>query len=128
MLLDAVGLDFNMAHSGELAAYAIALQRQVGIDVERVRADLNIESLVDRYFTPFEARAIRRGAEDRRLTFFRIGFVRKPSSRRLATRYASRFDRSTSHAAPQPPGGLHSRPSWAIPDWRIMDVPAGPAC
>ena len=86
MLLDAVGLDFNMAHSGELAAYAIALQRQVGIDVERVRADLNIESLVDRYFTPFEAQAIRRVRRPT-TTFFRIGFVRKPSSRRLATRY-----------------------------------------
>jgi 4'-phosphopantetheinyl transferase len=128
MLLDAVGLDFNMAHSGELAAYAIALQRQVGIDVERVRADLNIESLVDRYFTPFEAQAIRRGAEDPTTTFFSY-WVRKEAVLK-ATGHALRFPlRSVDVARGASTSGevFTHVPSWAIPDWRIMDVPAGPA-
>ena len=128
MLLDAVGLDFNMAHSGEFAAYVIALQRQVGIDVERVRADLNIESLVDRYFTPLEAQLVRQGAEDPTTTFFSY-WVRKEAVLK-ATGYALRFPlRSVDVARGASTSGevFTHVPSWAISDWRIMDVPAGPA-
>jgi 4'-phosphopantetheinyl transferase len=128
MLFDAGGLDFNMAHSGELVAYAIARQRQVGIDVERVRADLSIEPLVDRHFTPFEAHAIRRGAGDPTTTFFSY-WVRKEAVLK-ATGYALRFPLRFVEVArgASPSGEIFIRvPSWAVPDWQIRDVPAGPA-
>lgn len=49
-----VNLRFNLAHSDELALLAIALGREVGIDVERVRTDLDVEPLAARYFSPRE--------------------------------------------------------------------------
>jgi 4'-phosphopantetheinyl transferase len=46
---------FNLAHSHEVAVYAIARRREVGIDVERIRSDIAIESIAERYFSQIEA-------------------------------------------------------------------------
>ena len=38
-------LRFNLSHSGEFAVFAVARDREVGVDVERVRADADLEVL-----------------------------------------------------------------------------------
>jgi 4'-phosphopantetheinyl transferase len=47
------GLRFNVAHSDGLVLYAVARDREVGVDVERVRP-LNWRELAERYFAPNE--------------------------------------------------------------------------
>ena len=51
-------LRFNVSHSGALWACAVALDREVGLDVEEVREDRDVERLAGRYFAPAEAGAI----------------------------------------------------------------------
>jgi 4'-phosphopantetheinyl transferase len=51
-------LRFNVSHSGGLWACAVALHREVGLDVEEVRPERSIESITRRYFAPAEAEAL----------------------------------------------------------------------
>lgn len=47
-------LRFNLSHSANLALFAIARGREVGVDLERVRELPNAEALAARYFAPEE--------------------------------------------------------------------------
>ncbi len=47
-------LQFNMAHSADLALYAFHFDRQVGIDVEYMRKDVEYMQLARFYFSPRE--------------------------------------------------------------------------
>ncbi len=47
-------LEFNLSHSGEYALIAVTRGRKVGVDVEQIRADVEIENLAQRNFSPRE--------------------------------------------------------------------------
>jgi len=49
-------LRFNLSHSHELALVAVALDREVGVDIERLRPLPRFAALADRFFPPSEAR------------------------------------------------------------------------
>jgi 4'-phosphopantetheinyl transferase len=49
---------FSMSHSGDLGLYAVALETEVGIDVERVSERADAVSLALRFFPPEEAAAV----------------------------------------------------------------------
>ncbi len=51
-------LQFNVAHSQGLALYAVALDRPVGVDLEQVRAIVDLHALTRRFFAPDEHAAI----------------------------------------------------------------------
>lgn len=53
-------LDFNLAHSGDVALIAVARGRAVGIDVERLRRGVPYDRLARRFFAPREAEDLRR--------------------------------------------------------------------
>jgi 4'-phosphopantetheinyl transferase len=52
------GLQFNLSHSGNQALYAVALRREVGIDIEQFRPDRDHEKLARRFFSPGEVAAM----------------------------------------------------------------------
>jgi 4'-phosphopantetheinyl transferase len=52
-------LRFNLSHSGEIALCAVALGREVGVDVEQVRADMATDALAERVFSSRELAALR---------------------------------------------------------------------
>jgi 4'-phosphopantetheinyl transferase len=63
---------FNISHSGEMALLGIALSREVGVDIEAVRQNVEIESLAERFFSPHERETIRALPEqDKIAAFFR---------------------------------------------------------
>lgn len=65
-------LQFNLAHSEDLALIAVTLDRPVGIDVEAIRSIENLEALTERFFTSNEYEAICRAQiEARSGLFFR---------------------------------------------------------
>lgn len=70
-------LEFNLSHSRELALIAVGKGRQLGIDVEYIRAELNGEEIAERYFSPLEAALLRSLPQDVRLTAFFAGWTRK---------------------------------------------------
>jgi 4'-phosphopantetheinyl transferase len=53
------GLTFNLSHAHGLALYAIAHHRQVGIDLEYIRALSDIEQIAERFFSNREQAAFR---------------------------------------------------------------------
>lgn len=53
-LLKGQELEFNLSHSGDMALIVISLERKVGIDVERIRSDIELESMAKRFFSPNE--------------------------------------------------------------------------
>ncbi len=72
MLLDH-SLQFNLAHSGGLALLAITGRHKVGVDVEQMRATIEIDSIADRYFAPEEQTLLRSlPGENRLASFFQV--------------------------------------------------------
>jgi 4'-phosphopantetheinyl transferase len=58
LALDPAPLQFNLAHSQDLALYAITRDRPVGIDVEQIRPMDRLQELAERFFAPSEAAAL----------------------------------------------------------------------
>jgi phosphopantetheinyl transferase len=50
-------LQFNLSHSGGLILIAIAMGRAVGVDVERIRTDLDPDQIAARFFQPTNAKS-----------------------------------------------------------------------
>jgi 4'-phosphopantetheinyl transferase len=65
-------LRFNLSHSGDYCLCAVALGREVGIDVEQVRPDIACLDLAERFFTKREYDDLQQGPEENRhARFFR---------------------------------------------------------
>jgi 4'-phosphopantetheinyl transferase len=64
-------LRFNLSHSGDLALYAFAYEREVGVDVEQMRANVECAELATHYFSPRECASLRAlPAEQQEEAFF----------------------------------------------------------
>ncbi|HEU5348398.1 MAG TPA: 4'-phosphopantetheinyl transferase superfamily protein [Ktedonobacterales bacterium] len=70
-------LEFNLSHSHELALIAVGKGRQLGIDVEHIRAELNGEEIAERFFSPLEAALLRSLPQGVRLAAFFAVWTRK---------------------------------------------------
>ena len=53
------GLCFNLSHSHRIALYAITRDREIGIDIEYFRPNVETEKLAERFFSPREAAVLR---------------------------------------------------------------------
>lgn len=51
-------LRFNLSHSGEIAVFAFALGRNLGVDVELIRQDIDVEEIPKRFFSTAEQKAL----------------------------------------------------------------------
>jgi len=47
-------IEFNLSHSGDFALIAVTRESKVGVDVERLRSDMELESIARRFFSPNE--------------------------------------------------------------------------
>jgi 4'-phosphopantetheinyl transferase len=68
---------FNVAHSGDLAAYAFTLDREVGIDVEAIRSDRAVDQIAERFFSTHEVAELRGVAQELRAEAFFQAWTRK---------------------------------------------------
>jgi 4'-phosphopantetheinyl transferase len=71
------GLQFSVSHSSDLALYAVARARQVGIDVERIRLVPEARVLVEGYFSSAEQVAFRALPREEQLLAFFSCWTRK---------------------------------------------------
>jgi 4'-phosphopantetheinyl transferase len=51
-------LFFNLSHSADLALYAFGIGRDIGVDVEEMRADRTTDEIARRFFSPSEVEAL----------------------------------------------------------------------
>ncbi|MCC6862392.1 MAG: 4'-phosphopantetheinyl transferase superfamily protein [Bryobacterales bacterium] len=68
---------FNLSHSSEVALVALAVDREVGVDVERMRPEITAERIAERFFSPHEVEALRALPEERRFEAFFHCWTRK---------------------------------------------------
>ncbi len=67
------GVRFNVSHSGDRAVLAVTSAREVGVDIEQIRGNVECEQLAERFFSPGERQWIRELTEDQKLiAFFRL--------------------------------------------------------
>ena len=123
------GIRFNLSHSRGVALCAVASGRQVGIDVEQVRAELAIVEIAERFFSPREvATLLLLPAQEQRPAFFRC-WTRKEAYIKARGEGLSipldQFDVSLSPG--EPAALLDARPdSSECSRWSLQDLDAAP--
>jgi len=70
-------IQFNMTHTSHMALIAVTRQREIGIDIERIRQNLAWEKLARRYFSAREQEAFCAQPPDTRLRAFFVCWTRK---------------------------------------------------
>lgn len=75
--LDGHKLEFNLSHSGEYALVAITQRRKVGVDIERIRSDMEIENIASRYFSQREVSELFALPSEQRIAGFFNCWTRK---------------------------------------------------
>lgn len=70
-------LRFNLAHSGDLALFAFALDHEVGVDIEHRRVPRRTDAIARRFFAEEEVKALEALPADQRVTAFYEGWCRK---------------------------------------------------
>jgi 4'-phosphopantetheinyl transferase len=70
-------LQFNVSHSGDLILIAITVGRAVGVDVERIRTDLDPDSIAARFFSANECKILASLAGPVRYQAFFVCWTRK---------------------------------------------------
>jgi 4'-phosphopantetheinyl transferase len=73
----AEGLEFNVSHAGERAVFAIAFDRPVGVDIEQVRGDLDIQRMARIAFSERERERLGRLDAGSRAAAFLAAWTRK---------------------------------------------------
>ena len=69
---DGDAIRFSVSHSHGVALYAVTRGREVGIDLERIRSDLAVAEIAERFFSRREVAMLRTlSTEEQREAFFR---------------------------------------------------------
>ncbi len=108
---------FNVSHSSELAVIAVCRSRELGVDVEQVRAIGEAERIVESFFSANELAEFGRiGPEKKAMAFLR-GWTRKEAILKgLGVGIAGLADR---HETGFGTGEVTARFSPALPNWRV---------
>lgn len=65
------GLHFNLSHSQDLAIYALCSENEIGIDLEFINSQCDVDSIAERYFLPSEQQVISKLCDrDKYLAFY----------------------------------------------------------
>lgn len=72
-------ISFNVSHSGNLALLAFTRSRDVGVDVEQVRTDIDTKAIAARFFSTAEQESLAALPEGQRKPAFFLCWTRKES-------------------------------------------------
>ncbi len=127
-LAQATGLEFNLAHTADLALCAVTLGRAVGVDVEEVRRLDNAERIIGRFFSEVERAEFLARPESERLEAFYRGWSRKEAFlKATGTGLATQLDSFDVSLGPRASllrvGDDPDEPA----RWSLLDLDAGPA-
>jgi 4'-phosphopantetheinyl transferase len=126
---DGSGVNFNISHSGGIALLAFARRREVGVDVEQIRRDSDLQAIARRFFSANEQTQLARLTDDERVDAFFRCWTRKEAYIKATgdglSLPLSQFDVSLA------PGDenalLATRPETSeAARWLLREVPSGP--
>lgn len=125
---DAGGLCFNLSHSDALALVGVAIDGQLGVDVERIRPMNDAEGLVRRYFAPGEQAAWQTLPFEERLPgFFRCWTRKEAYLKARGVGLANGLDRFEVSLDAETPPRLLSSEEGPAASWRLGNIPVGEA-
>jgi 4'-phosphopantetheinyl transferase len=118
---------FNVSHSGEHLLLAITHGREVGVDLERHRGDVDIPGVAATVFSPVEVRQLVALSDERCLgAFFRL-WARKEAVIKAEGTGFSLSTRTFTVGFEDPPAVLSSEGPVPRPDrWWLCDLDVGP--
>jgi 4'-phosphopantetheinyl transferase len=121
-------LRFNLAHSNDLALYAVAMAKEVGVDLERINREIEYEQVAKRFFSPIERETLQTQPVELRPDSFFVVWTRKEAYVKAKGEGLSlplgSFDVSL---APEEPAELlrvRNNPQEA-PRWSLQDLNPG---
>ncbi len=120
---------FSVSHSSDLAMIAVTLDRDIGIDVEKLRTDIDYQTLARRFFSTAEYEAIQDCSEQTQLQAFFATWTRKEAIVKAHGKGIAlglkQFDVSVDPH--RPPRILATR--WEqddIPTWTLLNIDSAP--
>jgi len=123
------GITFNVSHAGEVALLAFSRRRELGVDVERVSRDLDIDAVAQRFFSLHEQRQLASvSSEDRFEAFFRCWTRKEAYIKAKGEGLALPLDQfDVSLAVRDTNALLSTRPDGSEAGrWSLREVSAGP--
>jgi 4'-phosphopantetheinyl transferase len=122
------GLRFNLSHSGDLCLVAVAVGREVGVDLELVRDDLPFREMAARFFSQRERDELFGLPEDEQLAAFYRGWTRKEAYLKgCGSGFSQPADACDVSLLPSPAALLAHRTAPGEPAaWTITDLPVPP--
>ncbi len=125
MLVAHSSLKFNLSHTDGAAVVAISVRDEIGVDVERVRQDINVLELSDRFFSSAETEWVRAQPEAEQARAFYLCWTAKEAYVKACGTGLSmplaRFSLIPS-AAPQGKLTLQSEDPSEPPRWSIWQI------
>ncbi len=125
----APSLRFNLAHSGERALVAVALNREIGVDIEMIKEQRAIRDIANRFFSPYEVGVLLALPEqERTAAFYRLWARKEAYLKARGDGLGLPLDSFDITLAPRdPPALLQTRydPADAA-RWTLQDVPVEP--
>ena len=116
-------LQFNLSHSVDLALYAFARGRDVGVDVERESRKVKAIEIAERFFSESEREYLRQLPEEQLPVAFLRTWTRKEALlKALGTGIAGGLSRFS--VAPEVERAF-DLPVPGAPEWSLWDLPAG---
>jgi 4'-phosphopantetheinyl transferase len=89
-------LCFNLAHSGDMAIIAVALETNVGVDLERIDPQINFMMIARRYFSSPDYELLCKTAPERRCRLFYRYWTRYEALGKLSGLGITAIDQSSS--------------------------------
>jgi 4'-phosphopantetheinyl transferase len=119
------GIDFNLAHSHGKALYAFSAGRQLGVDLEFIREDLEYEKIAQRFFSLREVESLRTlPAEFRKEAFFNCWTRKEAYIKARGEGLSMPLDEFDVSLAPGEPAALlrnHKEPA-EVDRWRMRSI------
>jgi 4'-phosphopantetheinyl transferase len=122
------GIAFNISHSGGVALLAFARKREIGVDVEQVRTDVEVETIAGRFFSTHEQQQLAAVPQEKKCESFFRCWTRKEAYIKATGDGLSlplhQFDVSVLSETGD--ALLATRPnSSEAAEWSLREVPAG---
>ena len=119
-------LRFNLSHSHEVALLAVALDAELGVDVEHIRADFASEDIARRFFSRTEVQIFNAlPAEQRVAAFFRCWTRKEAYIKAIGKGLSQALDEFDVTLAPDIPAALLRAQDDDPSRWLLSDIDAG---
>jgi 4'-phosphopantetheinyl transferase len=125
---EAVDIDFNVAHSGNLMLLAFGRGRRIGVDVEMVRRDLSVNDIAQRFFSAAERNSLNMlAAGERHEAFFRCWTRKEAYIKATGDGLSLLLDQFDVSLMPEQPALLATRPDPAEASrWAMHNIDVDP--